>query len=109
MHYIIGTEIVITGRSIDKIRPGMTSAQIRQASNRGTKYGDIQKMFEPNDRYILNRIFTRNEKCVYKFSSLRGHVVEAEFNSVSDAENFIAEVRNEQVPDYSATYLNKTD
>jgi hypothetical protein len=35
--------------------------------------------------------------------------VELEFTTVSDAEKFISELRNEQVPDYSDVYKNMTD
>lgn len=109
MHYIIGTDIIVTNRTTGKIKPGMSSTQIRQASTRGSKYTDIQKLFFPGEKYVLNRIYMKEEKYIYKFSSSRGEIVEAEFDSIAAAEGFIAETRREIIPDYTSTYTNKTD
>lgn len=109
MHYIIGTDIIVSNRTTGKIKPGMSSAQIRQASTRGSKYAETQKLFTSGERYVLNRIYMKEEKCIYKFSSSRGEIVEAEFDNIAAAEKFIAETRRETIPDYTSTYMNKTD
>lgn len=92
------------------VRPGMTSSQIRAASggNRSA-YKEQREQLEPDKEYSLIRVYKKQDTCVYVFSSSDMQRVELEFTTISDAEKFISELRNEQVPDYSDVYKNMTD
>lgn len=110
MHYIIGTKIAVGAqRPAQKIRPGMSSAQIK-ATSRGLasgNYNEQRSLLTPNETYTLIRIFMKDEKVCYKM--VGDKTVELLFSSVKDAETFISEIRGEQVPDYEEINRNKTD
>lgn len=110
MHYIIGTEITIgnVGRK-GPIRPGMSSQQIRQSSPGTTQFAKHREKFMLGDTYSIIRIYTQEERVCYRFASHSGDVVEVLFDSVSEAERFISEVRNETLPDYERINRNKSD
>lgn len=110
MHYIIGTTIKITQKTVEGgIRPGMTSAQIRARSSGRSEYSEIKNKFETNRDYSLTRIYPKDGGVLYKFVNSGAHVVEHVFKSVSQAENFISEIKGESVPDYSHIYKDMTD
>lgn len=97
MKYIVGTEITIRNTTGGKIRPGMTSQQIKAASTGNSKFGAQRALFTPGKEYVLNRIYTRDEKVIYRFARNFDDVVEVDFDSVSDAEKFISEARGESI------------
>lgn len=110
MHYIIGTKIKNTQRTVEGgIKPGMTSAQIRARSTGRSEFGDVKKKFEVNKEYSLARIYPKDGGVLYKFISADYNVVEHIFKSVTQAESFISEIRGESVPDYSSAYRDMTD
>ena len=112
MHYIIGTQIVIQNRSLPKVTTGMSSQQLSKLSRLKRSSAQSEKareLFEPGKTYTLIRIFAKDQKVIYKFSDNGGTVIEAEFDSVKQAENFISEARGEEIPDYSLNHINKTD
>lgn len=110
MHYIAGTTITITDRTIKTpIRPGMTSQQLRAASSKSSRFEEQKKQFTPGVVYTLNRISKHHDMYQYQFSNSAGERATVHFESVSSAEKFIAEQRNETLPDYSNIYENLTD
>lgn len=112
MHYIPGTEITISSRSTAGIRPGMTSAQIRAMSGGNSVFAKQREKLQPGVKYTLIRIHKHNEdpdKVVYMFTAPGGDRVSLNFADIKQAENFISEIRREQVPDYTEAQLNKTD
>ena len=44
MHYIIGTQITISGRTVDRIKPGMTSSEIRRRSTSSSQFHEEQAL-----------------------------------------------------------------
>ena len=50
----------------------------------------------------------QQDKVCYAFAG-NGERVELLFDSIKDAEKFISELRNEQIPDYEEANRNKTD
>lgn len=110
MHYIAGTTITINERSIKTpIRPGMTSQQLRAASSKSSGFEEQKKQFKPGVVYTLNRISKQHDVYQYQFSNNAGERATVQFESISAAERFIAEQRNETVPDYSNVYENLSD
>lgn len=109
MHYIIGTQITISGRTVDRIRPGMTSSEIQQRSTNSSQFREEQSKFEKNKTYTLSRIFRPpgSAHIIYRFNDGGMSTVELEFKSVDDAEDFISEARGEAVPDYNN--IDRTD
>jgi len=63
----------------------------------------------PQEKYSLLRIHNKDEKVCYVFADRSGTRVELLFDTVSQAEKFISEIKGEQIPDYSAAYENQTD
>ena len=106
MHYIIGTQITISGRTVDRIKPGMTSSEIRRRSTSSSQFHEEQAKFEKNKTYTLSRIYRPPgaDHIVYRFNDGGINTVELEFKSVDDAEDFISEARSEVVPDYDNFY-----
>lgn len=110
MHYIAGTTITISERSIKApIRPGMTSQQLRAASSKSSEFEEQKKQFKPGVVYTLNRISKQHDVIQYQFSSNSGERAVVHFDSITSAEKFISEQRNEHVPDYSSVYDDKSD
>lgn len=110
MHYIAGTKIRLSAvRPGGPIRPGMTSAQIRASSPGRSNYLKQRELLKPETEYTLIRIYKEEADVKYCFSSSDMSRVVLSFGSISDAEKFISEIRNEQVPDYSDVYKNMSD
>jgi hypothetical protein len=109
MHYIIGTQITISGRTVDRIKPGMTSTEIQQRSTSSSQFHKEQDKFEKNVLYTLSRIYRPpgQSHIVYRFNDGGLSNIELEFKSVDEAEDFISETRGESVPDYDN--FNRTD
>ena len=109
MHYIVGTEIhAPVSKSSGRIKPGMTSAQIRALSTRGSADNEQISKLEPGIKYTLARIYVENEKYIYKFIGAQS-IVLLEFPSIQAAEKFIAEIRGEPTTSYDHVYNNMTD
>jgi DNA topoisomerase IA len=79
MHYIVGTSFTLI---------------------HNPSYQLLDKRFKYNTKYVLTNISKKDTKFVYTFTTLNGKV-EAEFNSIQDAEKFISNCRKERVPVYS--------
>ena len=112
MHYIAGTQIVISGKSISpkKSLQGLTGSQIRKLSSGSSSFLEERKQFTPDRTYTLTRVCKDRESdnLLYTFSD-GIDVVSVAFPDVNTAESFISEIKNEQVPDYSNVYVNRTD
>lgn len=108
MHYIAGTQIIVGKTATGKIKPGMTSQQIRQlrASSGSTKYTDN---FEPGIMYTLIRISKEQEGFNYRFRTRSGDITNVIFPSISEAEKFISSTLGETLPDYNDVYNQTTD
>lgn len=112
MYYIIGTKITLQSRTIPTVKKGMTSQQLAEISRlkKGTaESNSIREQFKPNREYTLIRVYMEDGKVAYKFADTTGGIVVAKFNSVTAAENFISEIRGEDVPDYTEMHMNKSD
>ena len=109
MHYIAGTTITISSQGSAKVRPGMTSSQIRQLSTGVSGFKTQRDQLTTGERYSLLRIHNKDEKICYVFADRSGTRVELLFDTVSQAEKFISEVKGEQLPDYSTVYENQSD
>ncbi len=88
MHYIIGTSV--------KINPA-------------TKFAIKEKKLQPGQVYTLLYISKKLDKVIYMFTDLNRTKTEVEFNSCREADNFIAKLRNEKIPDYEALRQPVTD
>lgn len=108
MHYIAGTQIVVKKTTAGKIKPGMTSQQIRQlrSVSSNSKYTDS---FEPDVMYTLIRISQEQEGFNYKFRTRAGDIKNVIFPSISEAEKFIASTKGDSLPDYNDVYNQTTD
>ena len=81
MHYIIGTSI--------KVNPA-------------TKMAIRDKRLQPGQVYTLIYISKKQDKIVYTFLDLNRTKIDVEFSTCREADNFIAKLRNEKIPDYDA-------
>lgn len=111
MHYIVGTQIVTTAVRQQPLRPGMSSAQIKSRSTGLSTFSKQREQLSPGVTYTLIRVYTSAEhqdKVCYAFTG-EGSRVELVFDSIKDAEKFISQLRNEQLPDYEEANRNKTD
>ena len=109
MHYIVGTQITIRPAVKTPIRPGMSSSQIRSTSTGLSTFHEQRELFTPGQTYTLLRISGKDEQVCYKFASIEGEIIEAVFPSVNNAEEFISELRGENVPDYEKINRDKSD
>jgi len=109
MHYIAGTTITLSSRGSAKIKPGMTSSQIRQMSSGVSGFKTQRDQLTAGEKYSLLRIHNKDDKVCYVFADRSGSRVELLFDTVSQAEKFISEAKGEQLPDYSAAYEDQTD
>lgn len=98
MHYIVGTEIIV-GKQ--KPNPRDPSSYRR---NRNT--GD----FKPGVLYSLYHIRKdKEDKMRYVFlSNDQTDVVGLVFDTITEADKYIARLKNEQLPDYSEIYSRNT-
>ena len=87
----------------------MTSQQLRAASSKSSGFEKQKKQFKPGVVYTLNRISKQHDVYQYQFSNNSGERATVHIESISSAEKFIAEQRNESVPDYSDVYENLSD
>ena len=109
MHYIAGTQILVSGRTISRVRPGMTGSELRASSSGGSRFKKERSMFTPDRTYTLTRIRPVEEGVEYTFSDGTGTRTLLEFPNIREAETFISELRDESVPDYSSIHEHKTD
>lgn len=97
MHYLIGTEIILTAR-----------APVNESGPQPLNVANVQRTarseyFEPNVKYTLYNIRPLpDNKFSYAFQRQDGDVKEYVFNSISAAERVIAQARGEDLPDYEA-------
>lgn len=98
MHYIIGTEIYITN-SVKK-DPRDPSTYRRK----------VNTEFKPNVRYSLYHIRKDDEgKMRYAFlSNDQTDVVGLVFDTISQADKYIASLKNEELPNYTEIYSRNT-
>lgn len=111
MHYIVGTQIVTRPSRPQPLRPGMTSTQIKSRSTGLTTFDKQREQLTSGVTYTLIRVYMSGEqqnKVCYAFAG-NGERVELLFDSIKDAEKFISELRNEQLPDYEEANRNKSD
>mgnify|MGYP001242273550 CR=1 FL=1 len=97
MHYIIGTRILFTRT---KIRPGLTSS--------GMKTVKKPLEFDYDTMYSLYNIKKVDDKFVYSFQSDNQDIVTIEFDTISDADKYIARLKDQVLPDYNAVYSRNT-
>ena len=97
MHYIIGTRILFTKT---KLRPGMTS--------HGMKTVKKPPEFDYDTMYSLYNIKKVDDKFIYSFQSDNRGVVAIEFDTISDADRYIARLKDQTLPDYNAVYSRNT-
>ena len=106
MHYIAGTTITISSQGS---ATGMTSSQIRQMSGGVSGFKSQRDQLTIGEKYSLLRIHNKDDKICYVFADRSGTRVELLFDTVSQAEKFISEIKGEQLPDYSTVYDNQSD
>ena len=100
MHYIVGTTIIIP-ESVNIQKTGPVAVD-DLAANRVKRVKNVTP-FQTNVPYAIATIRNSPEKdgIVYTFESQVGEVL-LKFNSTRDADNYIAGLRGEQIPDYDA-------
>lgn len=108
MHYIVGTKITCTPSRPQPLRPGMTSSQIKNRSTGLTTFTEQREQLTSGVEYTLIRVYIKEEKVCYAFAG-NGERVELLFDSVTDAEKFISELRRETIPDYEELNKYKSD
>lgn len=112
MHYIAGTQIKLSGKTISpkKSLQGLTGAQIRKLSTGATVFQKEREQFTPDRTYTLIRVCKdrESENLIYTFSD-GIDITPVLFPDVNTAETFISEIKNESIPDYSGVYINRTD
>ena len=95
MHYMIGTEIVVTGKTARDVRgpqPLNVSKVQRKVRN---------AYFEPHVKYTLYNIRPLNDNTVdYTFQRVDGELITHKFNSIKAAEAVISSAIGENLPDY---------
>jgi len=98
MHYIIGTEIHITNN------------QQRDPRDPNTYRRKSDSKFKPNIRYSLYHIRKDDEdKMRYVFiSNDQTDVVGLKFDTITEADKYIAALKSEQLPNYSEVYSRNT-
>lgn len=112
MHYIIGVQIHITNRTIAKIRPGMTSQQVRNASTgRDSQFSETRKLFDTGKTYTLARIYPCREtsQILYEWTEGRHTRVTSPFDTIKLAETFISEILGETLPESYPETQDRTD
>lgn len=98
MHYIIGTEVYITNN------------QKRDPRDPSTYRRKTDSNFKPNVRYSLYHIRKdKDDKMRYVFiSNDQSDVVGLKFDTITEADKFIAALKNEQLPNYTEVYSRNT-
>tara|TARA_Y100000310_G_C20038903_1_gene515258 strand:- start:140 stop:460 length:321 start_codon:yes stop_codon:yes gene_type:complete len=105
MHYVIGTQIVVEKKS-NRVVPGMSSQQLKENLKR-SKHDGVQSQFEINRVYTLTRIYKKDENVIYCFTD-GVERKEVQFDNTKTADQFIAELRQETLPDYISIYERMT-
>jgi hypothetical protein len=82
MHYIIGT-----------------SFSVRPDPRRG--FQSRENQFSVNTLYKLSNISPKPDRLTYTFTGVDRSSVALDFESSKDADQFIAKLRNEKLPDYN--------
>ena len=92
----------------------MTSRQLQQSSTGSSRFKDKRKLFKSDQVYTLTRIHmvdnsdTGDREICYIFNDGGVDRVTVTFLTVADAEEFISELREEQVPE-NTFYESRTD
>ena len=99
MHYMVGTEILLTA-SFSHAANGpqpLNAARIKKTPK--------SQYFEPGVRYSLYNIRPQHTgELEYSFVREDGQIISHVFESVSAAEQVIANARGEQLPNYESYY-----
>ena len=98
MHYIVGTEVMVG--------PGKVNPRDPKTYRTRKVTGD----FKPGVKYSLYHIRQDDEKKMrYVFiSNDQTDVVGLKFDTITEADKYIASLKSEQLPDYKAVYLRNT-
>ena len=101
MHYIIGTTVYIT-ESVEVSQAGRSITDLR------SKRRKVQNTtpFTPMVEYTLYNIRKKDQLFEYKFSDPQGNVIDLHFESTTHADNYIASIKNEAIPDYEQFHRN---
>jgi len=103
MHYIIGTTILINETHAPK--PGGSINDMRAPRKRVN-----MTPFETGVEYSLYNITKVDDVFEYTFYAAQTQEMKAvHFNSPTDADNYIAHLRGEQLPDYSQMRRGRFD
>ena len=102
MHYILNTSFQTPGGLSSRPKIG---GPTRFGMEQNISQPTLNPKFEPGTVYTLVYIKKVENGVEYTFKSAKGVVVEV-FPSCNEADNFIAEMRNEQLPDYEDFYKN---
>ncbi len=96
MHYIVGTKL-----KFNKPRPviGMTSA---------SRLSSKPAEFEYDKVYTLYTIRPSQGQVTYVFKDQQNNTIQKNFESLSQADRWIADHKNETMPDYENFYRGNT-
>ena len=106
MHYIIGASFNVP-RNPNVVTPhtGVTSLTqpappviVKEFSH-----------FKPGTQYTLHYIERLEDGLKYLFRGSDGDIVDLQFESASQGDEFIAKLKSEELPDYSKIYKNRHD
>ena len=104
MHYIIGTEILIsefTQVGGSGLQPVNAKQVVKRVRN---------QYFRPGVKYTLYNIRQLDDKSFnYSFNTDAGDLHEIAFESIAAAELVISEAKKESTPDYTAFYDRRSD
>lgn len=95
MTYIIGETFTVTR---NEPRPGITSSS--------QKLKPTQNKLPPGTYSIHHIKRNMDGTMEYTFCDLNEWYINVTFRSVEDADNFIAGIKNQKIPDYNSVYKN---
>ena len=101
MHYIIGTTICIT-ETVEVSQAGRSITDLRSR----TRKVQNTTPFTPMVEYSLYNIRKNGELFEYKFADTQGNIIDLHFESTTHADNYIASIKNEAIPDYEQFHRN---
>jgi hypothetical protein len=103
MHYILNTSFQTPGGLVNRPKIG---GPTRFSHDTNLNQPTLNPKFKPGTVYTLVHIKKVDDKVEYTFKSSKGGVVVETFTSCNDADNFIAEMRGETLPNYENFYKN---
>ena len=99
MHYIIGTQLLFRKT---QARPGMTSESVKNTKPHEFEYNKVYTLYN-----IKPNVGSEKTSYTYTFSSGRAHV-QKQFDTLAEADSWLAQCRNESIPNYSDFYSRNT-